>query len=156
MKRLLLPLFALVLLCTSCGNDTIFDESHSFDNDTWLRFEPEVFSVPVTNNDKPYCLTVSLRYDTSRFLDPKLPLVVDFFQDSNELHNFTPTIRLRNRNGKLRGECIDRYCTVTDTIDRFRMYNKPGTYTYRIKQRTSKYEIGGIASIALKVEQVVK
>lgn len=156
MKHLLLPLIALVLLCTSCRNRTILDESHSFDNDTWLRFEPEEFAVPVSNSDMPYCLTVSLRYDTSRFNEAQLPLVVDFFQDSNELHNITPTIRLRDKKGNLLGEHIDRYCTVTDTIDRFRIYSKPGTYTYRIKQRTSKYQIGGIASIALKVEQAVK
>ncbi len=147
-------ILAIFLIASSCNKKTIIDENHSFKNDTWMRFEPEVFLVPITNNDIPYCLTVTLRYDTSLLTAKELPLVVDFFLDSNELHNITPTLRLRERNGKLRGETLDRYCTVVDTLDRFRMYSKNGTYTYRIKQRTPKYEIGGITSFGLKVEKV--
>lgn len=144
----------IALVTVSCSKGVVLEENHSFNNDTWMRFEPEVFQVPIVNNDIPYCLTVTLRYDTSMFMAKELPLVVDFFLDSNELHNITPTLRLRERNGKLRGEIMDHYCTVIDTLDRFRMYSKNGTYTYRIKQRTTKYEIGGITSFGLKVEKI--
>lgn len=154
MKKLVLLSFIAFL--TACGNKVVFEENHPFPNDIWQRFEAQEYKIDITDNDVPYCLTLTLRYDTSRFNPVELPLVVDFFMDSTELHNITAAIRLKGRNGKLRGETIDQYCTVIDTIDRFRMFNKCGTYTYRIKQRTSKYEIAGLTSLTLKVEKAIK
>jgi gliding motility-associated lipoprotein GldH len=157
MKRTTLTLLTLsLLLLASCGKKVVLDETHNFKDETWMRFEPENFSLPIENNDHIYRVCVTLRYDTSRLDYKSLPLVVNYFVDSMELHNFMPEIRLRDRNGKLRGEVYDHYCTVSDTIDRYRLYNRPGTYTYSIKQRTSKYSISGLTSITLKVERVEK
>ena len=142
---------SLFFLVASCGKKVLIEETHTFDNNCWLRFEPEVFSVPVDNTECTHTVALTLRYDTSIFDHDELPLVVDFFLDSAELHNFTPYIRLRNAKGLLRGTTIGSYCTVTDTIDRIRTYNKAGVYTYRIKQRTSKYEIYGINSLTMRV-----
>ena len=149
MKKTII-LLSLVLLC-ACGNRVLIDETHQFDNGVWMRFEPAEFKVDVKDIEPSYNVCVTLRYDTSRYREDVLPLVVDFFPDSNELHNFTPIVRLRNRDGSMRGEVISNYCTVTDTIDRHRLYNREGTYTYRIRQRTSKYEIYGFNSVSFKV-----
>ena len=152
MKRL--PLLFILTLLVSCGNRTVLDETHQFDNNCWLRFEPEVFQADINNTERGHLITLSLTFDTSILTSAELPLVVDFFADSNELHNFAPSIRLRNRKGELRGETVANFCTVTDTIDRFRTYNQRDTYTYRIKQRTSKYEIYGVSSINLRIEEL--
>ena len=50
MKRILsIALFAF-LLC-ACGNKTLLDENRTFANDTWMRFTPEHFDVPVSNTE---------------------------------------------------------------------------------------------------------
>lgn len=141
----------LALLFSACGNKTLIDETHPFENNTWLRFNPEIFKVQVNNTDISNCVALTLRYDTAIYQQSQLPLLVDFYIDSNELHNFAPVMRLRDSKGKLRGEMVGQYCTITDTIDARRTYNTPGLYTYRIKQRTSKYEIHGINSLTLKI-----
>ena len=152
MKKLFLLLFVAILFA-SCCKKVLLDETHGFTNDTWLRFEPEVFEVDVNNIDDPYVVTISLRYDTLLFYDDALPLVVEFFADSNARHTLFPEIRLTARTGVRRGILVERFCTVTDTLDRCRLYNEAGRFTYRIKQRTSKYEISGIAALGLKVER---
>lgn len=151
MKNKIPIIAATLLLLSSCGNKVLIDESHSFKNNCWLRFEPETFSFEVNNPDKNHCLSLTLKYDTSVLTANALPLVVDFFRDSNEMHNFTPTMRLLNSDGTRRGQTIGQFCTVTDTIDQRRTYNGKGIYTYRIKQRTSKYEIYGINGLTFTV-----
>ncbi|MBP5190665.1 MAG: lipoprotein [Bacteroidales bacterium] len=153
MKKILVLLSA-VLVLASCGRRVLIDDMHQFANDTWLRFEPETFEFDVDNIDEPYLVTVALKYDTTRLTDVSLPLVVEFFADSNARHTIFPVIRLVGRDGKRLGTTVDRYCTVTDTLDRCRLYNEKGRFTYRLKQRTSKYEIGGINGLGLKVEKL--
>ena len=135
----------------ACSQRTAIDEEHSFANDTWLRFEPEKFIANIDDADETYCVSVSLRYDTTLFNEAALPLMVEFYADSLESHGFPSSIRLRDRRGNLRGNTIGNYCIVTDTIDRVRTYNQAGAYTYIIGQRTSRYEIHGIASVALHI-----
>lgn len=141
----------MFLLLTSCGKKVLIDETHEFNNNCWLRFEPETFMFDVNDTDKSKCVSVTLRYDTSLYTNEVLPLVVDFFIDSTEKHNIAPSIRLRDAKGMLRGTAIGKFCTVTDTIDSRRIYNAQGRYTYKIKQRTSKFEIYGISSLNFKV-----
>ncbi|MBP5326665.1 MAG: hypothetical protein J6Y98_01965 [Bacteroidales bacterium] len=153
MRKIIL-IIAAALVFGACGKKVIVDQTIPFENDCWLRFEPALFSVPIKDIDKNYAVSVTLKYDTSRLSGNELPLLVDFFADSNEMHNFTPTMRLKSADGTRRGQTIGALCSVTDTIDRLRSFNKPGTYTYRIKQRTSKYEIYGISSITLHIEKI--
>ncbi len=145
---------AMMLLLASCGKRTLIDETHSFANDTWKRFEPEVFNFDVKNIDVPYVVTLTLSYDTTLVTDAALPLVVEFFADSNARHTLFPSIMLTDRSGHRKGSTVERYCTVVDTIDNCRFFNEVGTFTYRVKQRTSKYEIGGIATLGMKVSEL--
>jgi len=147
------PFLLPLLLLASCGHPTLVDETHPFDNNRWMRFEPELFSVPVRNTDASHSIILTLLYDTTLYNAKALPLVVDFYADSNERHNFTPSIKLIDLKGNRRGTLLDNYCTVSDTIDRNRYFNQRDTYTYRIKQRTSKYQIDGICSLNFKVIQ---
>ncbi len=151
--RIGLCIILAVFFLFSCGKKVLIDETKMFENGCWMRFEPAEFKVDIDDIDKNYNIAVTLRYDTSKYTEKSLPLVIDYFADSNELRNFSSSVRLIDKNGRRRGELIGEYCTVCDTIDRYRMYNKAGTYTYRIKQKTSRYELYGITSFGLKIEK---
>ena len=140
-------------LFSACGPKTLIDETHVLKENKWMRFEPEAFLFDVTNTSDCYQVTMTMSYDTNILKLESLPLVVDFFADSNELHNFILTFRMFDRKGDRRGTLEGSMCTVSDTLDRFRFFNHAATYTYRIKQRTSRYELFGISSVGLKVEE---
>ena len=151
--RLTTVMVTLALLLVSCGNNVIVEETHYFKDNAWLRFEDEQFAFNISNNEDCYNVIVDLCFDTNIVTSNTLPLNVDYFSDANELHNFTPFIRLRTYKGQLRGNCVGNYCTVTDTIDRYRFFNTKGTYTYKLKQRTSYYEQHGLSSLTFRVAE---
>lgn len=144
------------LCLAGCGKKMLLDETHNFPDSKWLRFEPEEFLFEVSDIDACYNLTVTVSYDTTVLTDRMLPLSVDYFSDPNEQHHLTRDIVLVDRQGVRRGEVLGQFCTITDTIGRYQMFNRKGEYTYRVKQRTSRYEMGGISSLGLKVEKAVK
>jgi len=118
-----------------------------------MRFEPEAFQFDIRDIDACYNVYLTVCYDTTRIQMDKMPFVVDFYTDSNELHNYIYTMRFHDRKGQRKGLISGNYCTVTDTIDRYRFYNREGNYTYRIKQGTTRFELPGISSVAFKVEE---
>lgn len=154
MKKLFftIPLIATLLL-TSCGKSKIADSTQEFPENCWLRFEPAVFTTSPAKTDRTYNVCLSITFDTTKLGYSTLPLLVNFYADSNEMHTFIPDMRLRDKNGQLRGTTITKFCTVTDTIDKLRTYNHAVPYTYRIKQRTSKYELYGVTSINLTIAE---
>lgn len=152
-RTVLLTLLAGSLMCASCGQQTLIDETHPLADNTWMRFEPEVFHFDISDIDACYNIYLTVCYDTTLVRMDKIPLVIDFYADSNELHNIMPTLHFTDRKGVRRGTLSGNYCTVTDTLDRYRFYNRAASYTYRIKQGTSRYELPGISSVSLKVEE---
>ena len=153
MRRKTFTILTLALTLFGCGKSVSIDETHFFKNNCWMRFEPEVFIANINNTDDYYNIYVTLKYDTNFLTTSTLPITVNFYADSNEKHNIMPELRLRDKKGQLRGTTIENYCTVTDTIERLRLYNTKGDYTYKISQRTSKYELHGVSSIGLKIEK---
>ena len=153
MMKKAFTVLTLALTLLGCGKSVSIDETHFFKDNCWLRFEPEVFVADINNTDDYYNICVTLKYDTNFLTTNTLPITVNFYADSNERHNIMPELRLRDRKGKLRGSTIEKYCTVTDTIERLRLYNTKGAYTYMISQRTSKYELHGVSSLSLKIEK---
>lgn len=149
---ILLSLIACALF-SACNNTTIVDEKRNFNDNTWLRFEAEEYTLNITDVNAYYNTIATLCYDTSYITERSLPLVVDFYSDTNELHNFTTQIKLRDKNGRLRGQTIGQYCTVSDTIDHYRLYSREATYTYKIKQGTSRYALRGLSSIEVQIEK---
>lgn len=146
-----LPLVLTLLIVTSCGKRVLTDQTVNFDNARWGYFEPALFQADVDDTDNPYSVCLTLHYDTNKLQYTTIPVIVRFYIDSSEMHSFNATLRLKDRSGKRRGDIIDNRCIVTDTIDRCRIYNQEGQYTYRIIQFTSKYEIFGVESLRMRI-----
>lgn len=153
MKKTILAV-ALVSLLVSCGKRVLLDETHSLDKNVWMWSEPEVFDFEVQDVDNPYVIVMSMSYDTDLVTSSSVPLKIEFFTDSNARHTLFPSLTLVDRDGSRRGTKIDRFCTVTDTLDRCRLFNEAGVYTYKVKQLTGKYEMNGVSALGMKVERL--
>lgn len=154
MKHKLLAIIAISFLAVSCGTKTVLDETKPFANNCWKRFEPVEFTIPKVDTDKAYRISLTLRYDTTKLTGKMLPMLITFYADSNERHTITPDFELCDKLGKRYGKTVGQYCTVSDTIDYYRRYSHAEPYVYKIKQRTSKYELYGIASLQMTVERL--
>ena len=154
MKIRLLSFCIICFLAMSCGTRTVLDETHQFSNNCWKRFEPTEFTIPAVNPDNAYRISLTLRYDTTKLTTKELPMIIKFFADSNERHTIMPDFQLRDQKGRLLGQTVGQYCTVSDTIDHYRKFSHAAPYLYSIKQGTSKYELYGIASLQMTVEKL--
>lgn len=151
MKRILsIALFAF-LLC-ACGNKTLLDENRTFANDTWMRFTPEHFDVPVSNTEDCYNFNVTLVIDTAVYHETALPIMMEIESPDNEKRTLFSTILLRNHEGSWLGHFgDDGLFTITQTVRQFYFFNTTGTHTVNLSQRTHRYEIRGIKSLHFSI-----
>lgn len=151
MKRLLLILLVALFFC-SCSNKSIFDETHTFANNTWMRFEPEKFVLNVDNADDSYDLYVALTVDTSKYRERGLPLILTLESPEQETRTIFGSVILRNEDGSWLGDFNENGKLVCNhKLREYFFFNTPGEYNLEIGQRTSKYEIHGIESLRLNI-----
>lgn len=152
-KIFILPILTILLFC-SCGKKTLFEESRTFNNDTWLRFQLEQYSVEANNTDDCYNFTVSITFDTSRFRETALPIMMEIESPDHEKRTLFSTILLRNNEGNWLGEFDDNgNICVSQMVRQFYFFNVKGKHSINLSQRTNKYEIHGIRDLNLLIEK---
>lgn len=140
-----------VLLCMGCGSKNIIDEERTFANDVWNRFTPEVFEVSVNNTDDYYNIDVTVAADTTVFRYSLLPITVNIYSPSGEHRMFYASVPLKE-NGRWKGEIVGDRRQVTSRIRTLFSFNAKGDHRIEIGQATSQYNLEGIGSLRLTVE----
>jgi hypothetical protein len=152
-KRLLSIVFATLILC-SCGKKVLLDDTRTFANDTWLRFQPEQYEVTPASTDDCYNFILTITIDTSRFHENGLPIIMELDNANHEKRTLFSTLVLRNHNGSWMGKFDDHgNLVVTQTVRQYLFFSSNATHSLSLGQRTSKYEIHGIRSLNLKIEK---
>ena len=152
-RHILLFLITLSTLC-SCGKKTILDEDRTFANDTWLRFQPEQFTVTPGSSDDCYNVLVTLTIDTVRFHENGLPILLEIESPEHEKRTLFSTILLRNHEGHWLGSFDEAgNITVTQAVRQYLFFNSTNPHSVTVGQRTNKYEIHGIRLLNLRIEK---
>lgn len=147
--------FLLATAFASCNNKTLLNEDHTFVNDTWQRFKPEHFDVNVTRPDDCYNFLLTITFDTSRYHQNSLPIILEIESPDHEKRTLFSTLLLRNNNGNWLGSFSETGdLVISQTIRQFYFFNTTGTHSVNLSQRTSKYEIYGIRNLNLTIEKV--
>ncbi|MDY5969625.1 MAG: hypothetical protein SPJ13_06400 [Bacteroidales bacterium] len=144
---------AALLLCSACGKKPIFEETHSLNNQTWLRFEPEKYEFNVKNIDDCYDITLIARIDTTLVSFTEIPLIVDMYNESSEHRMLPLKMRTRDNQGKWQGKTLGCYVDITVPIRRYFYFNAKGLQRVEIKQATSKYELHGVSALTITVKK---
>ena len=154
MKKHLLPILFISLLLGSCGKKVLLDDTRTFVNDTWLRFQPEQFELTPGSTDDCYNFIFTITIDTSHFHETGLPIIMELDNANHEKRTLFSTILLRNHNGNWMGTFDDHgNLVITQTVRQYLFFSSTATHSLSLGQRTNKYEIHGIRSIHLKVEK---
>ena len=144
---------ALCLTLSSCKGKELINETRGFEDNKWLHFSPERFDFSVDNIDECYNINIAVTVDTSSFRYSSLPLIVNIYSPSGEQRNFRSTLNMRNKDGIWLGEWNDGLFTHTTCVRSFFFFNDKGDYKMEIGQGTDRYELGGVNSISLTIEQ---
>lgn len=156
MKRLYMAILGALLFC-SCGKKVLVDDERHFANDTWNRFTPEKFDVEVGDPEGYYNINVEAVVDSARMRNDRLPLVVNFYSPNGERRMFYTDIALVE-NGRWKGKPLpgrerDGWRVVSQCIRPFFIFNVKGTHNIEISQGTSQFDLDGVRSFRLQIEE---
>ena len=146
-----------VMLLAACGSKNIIDEERTFAGDVWNRFTPETFEVNVDNTDNYYNIDVTVTVDTALFRYSLLPITVNLYSPAGERRMFYASVPLKE-NGRWKGDIVSGTTEkegrrqVTSRIRTLFSFNAKGTHRLEIGQATSQYNLEGIGSLRLTVE----
>ena len=157
-KKFFLPLILLsFFLLGACGNKTMIDETHTFDNNTWNRFKYEDFEVNVPNAEDYYRIDFEVVVDSSLMRNDDIPMTVNLYSPEGERRMFYTSVVLRE-NGRWKGEPLpgrqkEGIRVISRTIRPFFSFNHKGTYRLQIGQATSQYALEGVYSLRVNIEK---
>lgn len=155
MKKLQHALLIVLAAITmaSCGNDVIYNETRTFDNETWLRQQPETFDFEVSNIEDCYNIYVTFRLDTADLRGNDLPLINNLYTEEGERRMWYGSIHLRNADGTWLHKLEGKYVVGEQKIREYFFFNAKGMHTLEIGQGTSRYEIHGVGSFGVRIEK---
>ena len=154
MRQILLPLLiGTLLLFASCNKKVLIDDTHTFANDTWNRFTPEVYNVDADNLDDCYNFFFTVEIDTIRYEGKQLPIMVNIFSPAGEQRQISYTLLLKDKDGHWTGEWHDGRLSHTRCIRQYFFFNTTGGFRFEITQTTPRYDLHGIHSAQLRIEQ---
>ena len=150
MRKILIAVLGVLLFC-SCGKKNIIDEERTFGKGVWNHFSPEVFEVNVSKTEDYYNIDMTATVDTSVFRYQILPLTVNIYSPNGERRMFYASIPTKE-NGRWKGEIKDGKRVITSRVRTFFSFNSTGTHRMEIAQATSQYDLEGIDSFRLTIE----
>ena len=146
-------LCSLIVLC-SCTNKVLLDDTRTFNNDTWLRFQPEHYEVAPTSTDDCYNFILTLHIDTSRYHENGLPVMMEVESQDHEKRTIFSTLVLRNHDGNWLGQFDEQGdLVITQKVREYFFFSTAKPHSINLSQRTHKYEINGIRSLNFKIEE---
>ena len=153
MKRLssLLILVSAVLLFSGCGETPVYTKSYSFKNNEWKEGQKLKYEVEITDIDKIYDFTLSLRTTT----DYKFNNLWVFMKTiaPNGAEGREPfEIKISNPDGSWVG---NKTGTVVETELYFRKRKLPlkGKYTFILEQGITESKIDEVLDLTFKVDE---
>lgn len=154
MKHIALHISLLISLLTlaACGSKVVIDDERTFGGNVWNRFSPEVFEIDLSNTDDYFNIDIAVSIDTARFRYDMLPLTVNLYSPGGEHRFFYADMPLKEK-GRWKGEMTaDGYRVVQRRVRPFFSFNGTGTHRIEIGQGTSQYDLEGVRSVRLYVE----
>jgi len=150
MKKSVL-LFLFPMLLSACSNNTVFNETKTFDNSTWRRFDILWFSVPVKKGD---ALDFDLNFThADGFQYDKLWVDITFYTPDGTTRSRDYDFNLKDRAGNWKGDKRGDRWHVVLPIRKDLLFNETGICKVRVENKYSKMETPGIVELGLAVRK---
>lgn len=147
--RHLFPILLVALMAlTSCSGNTVYNDEHIFDGNTWNRFTPEVYAINISNIDNYYNIDFSVAVDTTTYRYDEVPVLIELKSPGGEQRQFYGHVVLREK-GRWRGEMKDGYRQVNGRIRNYFSFNAKGEHQMEVRHTTSQYDLEGIHSLTV-------
>lgn len=152
MKKILFPLALLLLLTTSCKQNKIYQERHTFNNYTWHRFDKVTFNIPVEQAGTTADIVLTIRHIT-QYPYPNLPIYIILNTPSGEERILDKDIRLKDYDGNFKGSVAGDLWDVEEILWPGFYFTEAGTYTIELENLIPKMGIPGLVDVGVYVKK---
>ena len=147
MKKIILYLLITVLAFAACKSEPAYLKTHSFQGNTWNRFDNQVFEIPVNETGKNYDIFITMKR-TAEYPYDELPVNVVLQTPSGEerIHEFTFKFSESIKDPELKEADS---LTVEFQLWKEILLSEKGKCTITIENMIPKIATSGIATIGI-------
>lgn len=152
MRKLFYPFvlcFVVTMQLTSCGSDTIFNESKIMKGRIWnAKYKPK-FEVNISDTSKVYDLILTVR-TTADYSFANMWMYLHTKDPKGNSQKFPLEIIIADPSGEWKGDKSGSLVSFSKLLmhDNF---NHTGTYTFTLEQATTQKELPEVVDITLDV-----
>ena len=152
MKYGFISLLLLLLLCASCGTQTVYDESLTIPDEAWLSTMPAYFDVEVDDTLTYNTLYLKLS-NTVNYKYQNIYFFVTLFLPNGQVARDTVNCDLANSYGEWYGKGLGSTKTLQFPYRTQFLFPYRGTYKFYIEQAMRDDTLKGVKAIGLKIEK---
>jgi gliding motility-associated lipoprotein GldH len=141
-----------LLVLSGCTTSSVFEKSHSFENNVWKQGSKPQFNVEIKDTTKAYTFIFTLR-TTTEYKFSNLWIYLNTKTPSGETAREPYEIKIANADGTWIG---NKTGTIVETSISFKNRKLPqkGVYRFVLEQGITKSMVDEILDISLLVEEV--
>ncbi len=151
MKRLKVILIFLIIILTSCGSQTVFEEYHTFEKQSWNKFKLLPFEFDVNSISGSYAVYMIIRYNRD-FPQMTLSFNSELIGPDGEQRRRSIDIKLKDQHRNLLGADQSDYYEIKYPLYPDFKFNTKGICIIEFQNEMKKYETAGLIQIGLLVE----
>jgi len=154
MNKLILWMFAGLLLLTACSHRKIYEKYIDNDRITWNRFDVKTFKVDIKDISSKYAFYIAIRHVTDV---PFRYITISFTLNtpSGESRNLEQKILLKDNDGNLLGNGMGDLWDIVHLVrDNFE-FTEPGICTVEISSTMPQANLPGIMQVGLIVKKTL-
>ena len=139
----------LLLVLLSCGcrpKQPILEETVSFPNHAWNRFNKVPFQVTVRNPETYYDILLRVSF-MDGFQYDEIPVNTVLKGPDGQVNVMRKVLGTRNADGGYAGSVYGDVWTVEKAVHTHRKFGKEGVHTMEVEHLTQYFDLDGIVSV---------
>lgn len=145
--------FIFVSITAACLEEgPTFEKNKIIPSQNWQSKDYQHFKIHITDNKKPYSISVNLRH-TPAYQHSSVSLLISEKDPKNTEKKLSAIIKLATEDGRWKGIGTGNVFNNQVLILKDYHYPDTGIYQYSISHNMSQNPLSGVLSVGLKVEK---
>jgi len=151
--RLLIKILVVVGLFCSCGNNSFYNENHTFGDSHWNLKDTIRFSVKMSDVNPAYNIYLTVR-NTSKYESMNMWVYVDCISPKGIVVRDTINCFLADKRGYWLGRSVGELYATKHYLKRNILFEENGNYEFSIIHAMRTDDLKGINDIGISIEKL--
>lgn len=149
-KSFFIPVVLFLISFSGCRKETDYILYHSFENQSWYRFNKIQFEIPMERTDRSYDIFIFARHKTDYEFD-NLDFNMVMTTPSGEERIREYHFAIKDRTGNFIGKCAKDTCEASIPLKKEIRFQKKGLLKIEIENLVPRLETKGVLGIGIRL-----